>query len=220
MSLSLSHRPTFNGMTYTPTQLQRDLTPTALHSRSCFSTSTHHRKKRNPSALPPRPTLPDSDITHVYLKGSGPGGQKINKTNSAAQLTHLPTGIVVKSQATRSRSQNYTIARRILAEKVEVLEKGDESRVMKRQERDRRKKASSTKKKRRKYRALEKGDGQEGEEDDVGDGAIGPEREKQQALDEKTVQTGDGNSAEHAKAPAIEDNAGNPLSIHAPLKPA
>lgn len=120
----------------------------------------------------------------MYLKGSGPGGQKINKTNSAAQLTHLPTGIVVKSQATRSRSQNYNIARRILAEKVELLEKGDESRVMKRQAFDRKKKASKSKKSRRKYRALEEGRGEgEGEGQDLeegegeGEGELGPEED-------------------------------------------
>lgn len=148
-----------------------------------FSTSSHLLKKTLP--LPPRPTLPSDDITHVYLKGSGPGGQKINKTNSAAQLTHLPTGIVVKSQATRSRTQNYNIARRILAEKVELLEKGDESRVMKRQAFDRKKKASKSKKSRRKYRALEEGraegegegEGQDLEEGEEGEGELGPEED-------------------------------------------
>jgi peptide chain release factor len=79
---------------------------------------------------------------------------RINKTNSAAQLTHIPTGIVVKSQATRSRSQNYTIARKLLAEKVELLEKGDESRAAKVLARKAKKKASADKKKRRKYREL------------------------------------------------------------------
>lgn len=142
--------------------------PTLTNYVLCFSTSTHLHKKA--PALPPRPTLPDATITHTYLKGSGPGGQKINKTNSAAQLTHLPTGIVVKSQATRSRSQNYNIARRILAEKVELLEKGDESRVMKRQERDRKKKASKSKKSRRKYRALERDDGEDLEQEEKEDG--------------------------------------------------
>jgi peptide chain release factor len=70
-------------------------------------------------------------------------------------MTHLPTGIVVNSQATRSRSQNYKIARQILAEKIERLEKGDESRIAKRAERKRTQKASKEKKSRRKYRALD-----------------------------------------------------------------
>ena len=61
---------------------------------------------------------------------------------------------MVKSQATRSKSQNYTIARRILAEKVELLQKGDESRVVKQAEKAAKKKASADKKKRRKYKSL------------------------------------------------------------------
>ncbi|KAG9786115.1 hypothetical protein KCU88_g2335, partial [Aureobasidium melanogenum] len=60
------------------------------------------KEKRKSKQLPPRPTLPDSEIHHVYLKGTGPGGQKINKTNSAAQLTHLPTGIVKR----RNKEEN------------------------------------------------------------------------------------------------------------------
>lgn len=121
--------------------------------------------------LPPRPKLEDKDITGSYLKGSGPGGQKINKTNSAVQLIHKPTGIVVKSQATRSRSQNQKIAREILAAKVEELEKGEQSRAAIKDALMRKRKASSTKKRRRKYRALEEakqkredGDGLEAEE--------------------------------------------------------
>ncbi|KAK2764939.1 hypothetical protein FQN54_008638 [Arachnomyces sp. PD_36] len=124
--------------------------------------------------MPRRPDLDDSEVTGTYLKGSGPGGQKINKTNSAVQLIHKPTNIVVKSQATRSRSQNQKIARRILAEKIELLEKGDKSRVSIKAEVKRKRKASKAKKSRRKYRALEeerakKGEGMEEkvEEDEV-----------------------------------------------------
>jgi protein subunit release factor B len=67
----------------------------------------------------------------------------------------------VKCQATRSRSQNEKIARSLLADKVEVQEKGDQSRVALKAEAARRKKASKVKKARRKYRDLEKG-GEEG----------------------------------------------------------
>ena len=140
------------------------------HPLVAFSTSSLQFHKAG-KHLPPRPTLPDADIKETYVKGTGPGGQKINKTNSAAQLTHIPTGIVVKCQATRSRSQNYTIARRLLAEKVENLQMGDESRAAKVVERKSRKKRSADKKKRRKYMELagEKdgvdGDGVEDEED-------------------------------------------------------
>lgn len=118
--------------------------------RTLSSSIPLHKKEQ----LPPRPTVAEEETFKRYLKGSGPGGQKINKTSSAVQLTHLPTGIVVKSQATRSRTQNENIARRILAEKVEVLEKGSESRVEKKRERVSQKKRSAEKKSRRKYRKL------------------------------------------------------------------
>ncbi|GAB0135625.1 hypothetical protein EsDP_00003956 [Epichloe bromicola] len=106
--------------------------------------------------LPPRPQPPpDSEIKESFLKGSGPGGQKINKTNSAVQLKHLPTGIVVKSQATRSRSQNRKQARELLAQKVDNLLHGEHSRSSIVGEVKRKKAASASKKSRRKYRQLE-----------------------------------------------------------------
>ncbi|KAM0324056.1 hypothetical protein ACHAQA_008244 [Verticillium albo-atrum] len=114
-------------------------------------------------AMPPRPQPPpDSDIEEHYLKGSGPGGQKINKTSSAVQLKHKPTGIVVKSQATRSRTQNRKIARQLLAERLDNLENGDQSRSAIVGEAKRKKAASAAKKSKRKYKKLE-----EGEEEDA-----------------------------------------------------
>jgi protein subunit release factor B len=81
-----------------------------------------------------------------------------NKTNSAVQLKHIPTGIVVKSQATRSRSQNRKLAREILAQKVDEFVNGDQSRsaivgAIKKKKAD-----SAAKKSRRKYRRLEEGE--------------------------------------------------------------
>ncbi|KAG9719516.1 hypothetical protein KCU59_g18006, partial [Aureobasidium melanogenum] len=73
--------------------------------RALFTTTTTLSQK----PLPPRPTILESDITEAFLKGTGPGGQKINKTSSAVQLKHLPTGLVIKCQETRSRSQNRKI---------------------------------------------------------------------------------------------------------------
>lgn len=104
--------------------------------------------------LPPRRQIPDDEIIENFLKGSGPGGQKINKTSSAVQLKHIPTGIVVKSQETRSRSQNRKIARRLLAERIEELELGEDSRTAIKAREKSRKKASADKKKRRKYRTV------------------------------------------------------------------
>ncbi|KAJ5203920.1 peptide chain release factor-like protein [Penicillium cinerascens] len=118
--------------------------------------------------LPARLKIDDADLTVSYLKGTGPGGQKINKTNSACQIIHKPSGIVIKCQATRSRSQNEKIARSLLADRVEAREKGDQSRVALKAEAVRKKKASKVKKAKRKYRALEKGEeGDERETEEV-----------------------------------------------------
>lgn len=71
------------------------------------------------------------------------------------QLIHKPTGIVVKSQATRSRSQNQKIAREILAEKVDLLQRGELSRTAIKTALKKKRKSSKAKKSRRKYRELE-----------------------------------------------------------------
>ncbi|KAI1192030.1 RF-1 domain-containing protein [Nemania serpens] len=122
-----------------------------------FSTTNNPPLRKSSSKnLPPRPKPPpEHEIDESFLKGSGPGGQKINKTNSAVQLKHLPTGIVIKCQATRSRSQNRTIARQLLADKLDDMTRGDESRSSVVGEVKRKKKASSAKKSRRKYRKLD-----------------------------------------------------------------
>jgi len=78
-----------------------------------------------------------------------------NKTSSAVQLKHISTGLVLKVQATRSRTQNRKIARQMLAERVELIEKGKESRAAVVQEVKRKRKSSAVKKSKRKYRALE-----------------------------------------------------------------
>ncbi|TKX19533.1 RF-1 domain-containing protein 2 [Elsinoe australis] len=136
--------------------------------------STTHPLTAGPKPLPPLPKLNDNEITESFVKGSGPGGQVINKTSSAVQLKHLPTGIVVKSQATRSRAQNRSIARRLLQEKIEEHELGDQARTRVKEEKQRKKSASKAKKSRRKYRALEEGKGKGGVEGEGGgDGAGG-----------------------------------------------
>ena len=45
--------------------------------------------------------LKESDFTESFVKGSGPGGQKINKTSNCVQLHHISTGIIVSCQETR-----------------------------------------------------------------------------------------------------------------------
>ncbi|KAI0810624.1 RF-1 domain-containing protein [Xylaria sp. FL0064] len=142
--------------------------------REFSGTNNPPLRKISSKNLPPRPKPPpEEEIEESFLKGSGPGGQKINKTNSAVQLKHIPTGLVVKCQETRSRSRNRTIARRLLADKLDDIARGDESRSAVVGEVKRKKKASSAKKSRRKYRKLdeEKGAAGTGETLDEEDGA-------------------------------------------------
>lgn len=115
--------------------------------------------------MPPRRIIPETDLIENFLKGSGPGGQKINKTSSAVQLKHIPTGIVVKYQDTRSRAINRKVARQLLQDRLEEHELGDEARTRVKAREKSKKKASSDKKKRRKYRALEAGKAGEGTEE-------------------------------------------------------
>jgi protein subunit release factor B len=55
------------------------------------------------------------------FRSSGPGGQHVNKTESAVRLTHLPSGVVVTSQQERSQHRNKAICIEKLREKIAKL---------------------------------------------------------------------------------------------------
>ena len=62
-----------------------------------------------------------ADIEEFWARGSGRGGQKVNKTSNCVQLHHLPSGIRVSCHRERERSKNRFIALRSLVEKIEML---------------------------------------------------------------------------------------------------
>jgi protein subunit release factor B len=66
----------------------------------------------------------ESDIEETFVRSSGPGGQKVNKTSSCVYLLHIPTGLAVKCQRERSQSLNRYLARRLLLDKIERAQKG------------------------------------------------------------------------------------------------
>jgi protein subunit release factor B len=61
-----------------------------------------------------------SDVDERFVRGSGPGGQKINKTSSTVWLRHRPTGIEVRCQAERSQAANREQAWRELCDRLEA----------------------------------------------------------------------------------------------------
>ena len=66
----------------------------------------------------------EEDLEETFVRSSGPGGQKVNKTSTCVFIRHIPTGLTVKCQRERLRSVNRFIARRILLDKIERMQKG------------------------------------------------------------------------------------------------
>lgn len=71
--------------------------------------------------------LPESDEDLLRecevetFRSSGPGGQHVNKTESAVRLRHLPSGVVVTSQQERSQHRNKALCLQKLRKKIEKL---------------------------------------------------------------------------------------------------
>lgn len=87
----------------------------------------------------------ECDLRETFVRSSGPGGQKVNKTSSCVLLVHLPTGLAVKCQQERSQALNRFLARRLLLDRIERLKTGLIAAEKKRVEKIRRQKRRRSK---------------------------------------------------------------------------
>lgn len=62
--------------------------------------------------------IDEHDIFEKFIIGSGKGGQKLHKTSSTVYLKHIPSGMEIKCQDSRSREDNRYFARIRLCEKL------------------------------------------------------------------------------------------------------
>ncbi len=88
----------------------------------------------------------EKDIEEKFIRSSGSGGQKVNKTSTCVNLKHIPTGIEIKYMRERNQSLNRFLARRELVMGIEklsgrVMTKDVESKKARRQKLKRRKRA-------------------------------------------------------------------------------
>ncbi len=95
----------------------------------------------------------EKDLEERFVRASGRGGQKLHKTSSCVWLTHKPTGLLVKCEASRSQALNRFLARRRLAEKLERQRGGSRGQEEKARERIRRNKARARRRMQRKTAA-------------------------------------------------------------------
>ncbi|MGD2170145.1 MAG: peptide chain release factor-like protein [Chlamydiota bacterium] len=95
-------------------------------------------------------SIREEDLIEKFILGSGKGGQKIQKTHSCVYLKHIPTGIEIKCQKTRSREDNRYFARKELVEKIEEItlkEKSEKKQAIEKIRRQKRKRSKRAKEK-------------------------------------------------------------------------
>jgi protein subunit release factor B len=110
--------------------------------------------------------LREEDIEEKFVRGSGPGGQKINKTASAVWLLHKPTGIHVKCQEQRNLDQNRKIARKWLLAKIDDHYNPETSKLALQRKRAQRRKSKQSKRSKLKYHQQEEDDGSSSQSDE------------------------------------------------------
>ncbi len=93
----------------------------------------------------------ENDLEEQFISARGPGGQKTNHTSTGVYIKHIPSGIEVKIDTSRSQSINRFLARRRLCELLELKKFGKESTINKEIEKARKRKERRTRRSQRKY---------------------------------------------------------------------
>jgi protein subunit release factor B len=97
--------------------------------------------------------LRESDLQETFARSGGPGGQNVNKVSTAVTLRHLPSGVSVTVQDSRSQATNRKLARERLREMLE--RKRREQQAVARAEREKRRRQRSPRPRGLKERILE-----------------------------------------------------------------
>jgi protein subunit release factor B len=84
--------------------------------------------------------ISEADLSEQFIRASGKGGQKVNKTSSCVHLVHKPSGIEVKCSQSRLQGSNRFFARRDLCDKLEEKILGIQSERQQEREKIRRQK--------------------------------------------------------------------------------
>ena len=101
--------------------------------------------------------IKEIDLEEKFIRSSGKGGQKVNKSSSCVYLKHKPTGIEVKCQKERSQSLNRFLARRTLVNKIESLilgKKAEKQSKIEKIRRQKRKRSRRAKEKMLRYKKM------------------------------------------------------------------
>lgn len=97
--------------------------------------------------------LREADLEETFARSAGPGGQNVNKVSTAVTLRHLPSGVSVTVQDSRSQATNRKLARERLVDALERME--DERHAAERARREKARRRSSPRPRALKRRILE-----------------------------------------------------------------